>query len=176
MSRLEREIIFLTNRLYNKDERVYALESMLQKCNEIGSDGATPAFYAYMTKDENIPGVGHTLIYDNVIVNFGNSYNHSSGRFTAPTSGVYIFSYSTIPSTNSDIPTEIVKNQEVIGASYSNNKYHYTSTSSSTVVINMTAGDVCFVRTSKFSTPAGSIYSRNNGRTSFSGWLQFYVE
>ncbi|CAG2248743.1 C1QL [Mytilus edulis] len=168
--------IFLTNRVDNQEERIHILESILQQFKGIGPNGATPAFYAYMTKDENNPGVGHTLIYDNVIVNFGNSYNHSSGRFTAPTPGVYIFSYSTIPSSNSDIPTEIVKNQEVIGATYSNNRYHYTSTSSSTVVVSMTAGDVCFVRTSKFNTPSGSVYSRNDGRTSFSGWLQFYVE
>ena len=53
-----------------------------------------PAFYAYRTASwTTIPGV---VICDNTLVNVGNYYSTSTGRFTAPIAGTYQFTLYTM--------------------------------------------------------------------------------
>ena len=52
------------------------------------------AFYAYISKDFTHIGNGHVFVFDTVVTNSGNAYNNYSGIFTAPSSGLYAFSYS----------------------------------------------------------------------------------
>ncbi|XP_052069138.1 complement C1q tumor necrosis factor-related protein 3-like [Mytilus californianus] len=131
----------------------------------------SPAFYVYMSTDEASPGPHHTLIFNSVITNIGNAYNQYSGIFTAPSSGMYVLSYTITADSGASIPVEIVKNADVIGSLLTRAYGSYRQSVSSTVVVNMNAGDVCYVRTSgSGATTAGSIYSRTEARTSFTGW------
>ncbi|XP_062605025.1 heavy metal-binding protein HIP-like [Saccostrea cucullata] len=52
------------------------------------------AFYAYISKNFGGVGVGQVFIYDTLVTNYGNAYSRHTGAFTAPTSGVYAFSYT----------------------------------------------------------------------------------
>ena len=130
------------------------------------------AFYAYMSSDENYPSKHHTLVFDAVKTNTGNGYNKYSGLFTAPISGVYVFTSSvTMDGTGAYASYDIIKNADIEGTFFvdaqSSGDYHSSST---TVVVSLNTGDVLFVRTSSTYTPHGSIFSRSFVRSSVAGW------
>lgn len=131
----------------------------------------TTAFYAFMKSSEPNPGSHHTLIFGIVITNIGTHFNRYTGIFTAPIAGIYVFSYSITPDTSSYIPVEIVRNNDVVGSSITRAYGSYQHNAASTVVIQLSAGDVCFIRTSSSSVPSRNIYSDTYARSSFSGWL-----
>ncbi|XP_063447236.1 uncharacterized protein LOC134726749 [Mytilus trossulus] len=130
-----------------------------------------PAFYAYMSSNEYNPGPHHTLIFNQVISNIGNGYSQYTGIFTAPSTGVYVFSYTIMPDSGAYIPVEIIKNAGVMESSFTRSYSVYRHSVSVTIVIQLNAGDVCYVRTSTGSAPSGNIYSSTSARTSFAGWL-----
>ncbi|KAK3084294.1 hypothetical protein FSP39_011172 [Pinctada imbricata] len=74
------------------------------------------AFYAYMSSNEHAPSLHHTLIFDVPRTNIGNAYSKYSGLFTAPSNGVYHFSWTIYSGCHSNIPTEILRNDEIYGA------------------------------------------------------------
>lgn len=47
-----------------------------------------------MNRDQETPSPRHTLFFDVVRTNLGNHYNKSSGIFTAPHSGTYVFTWT----------------------------------------------------------------------------------
>ncbi|VDH92407.1 Hypothetical predicted protein [Mytilus galloprovincialis] len=131
----------------------------------------SPAFYAYMSTNEASPGQHHTLIFNSVITNIGNAYNQYSGIFTVPSNGMYVLSYTITSDSGANIPVEIVKNAGVIGSLLTRTYSNYRHSVSSTVVVSMNAGDVCYVRTSgSGATTSGNIFSGTEARTSFTGW------
>lgn len=131
----------------------------------------TTAFYAFMNSSVPSPGSHHTVIFGSVITNIGNPYNRYTGIFTAPIAGIYVFSYSITPDSSAYIPVEIVKNNGVVGSSMTRSHGGYQHNAASTVIIQLSVGDVCFIRTSSSSTPSSNIYSGSYARSSFSGWL-----
>lgn len=68
------------------------------------------------------------------------------------------------------IPVEIVKNPQVIGSSVTYANSNLPHNAASTVLIQLSAGDSCFIRTSSTYSPSGNIYSGTNARSSFAGW------
>ncbi|XP_052079204.1 uncharacterized protein LOC127717560 [Mytilus californianus] len=66
------------------------------KCDCTGR-GSEPDKVAFMAKNsvalKNIPSKS-VVVYNTVITNLGNGYDSSTGIFTAPSNGVYIFSWS----------------------------------------------------------------------------------
>ena len=54
---------------------------------------ARPAFHAYKSDDSNLVSSG-TYIFNSTFTNIGNCYDTTTGRFTAPVNGVYVFSTS----------------------------------------------------------------------------------
>ncbi|CAG2196768.1 unnamed protein product [Mytilus edulis] len=130
------------------------------------------AFYAYMKKNEPIQQ-HKTLIYDVIKINFGNGYNNNTGAFTAPSSGVYVLTFTVHPGSGSSFASvEIVVNNEQEGAIYtdSNEGTHDLNAGTAVVVVWMNQGDVSFVRTSTTHPVIGSIRSDDGGRCSFAGW------
>lgn len=52
-----------------------------------------PSFFA---RDNNYRSTSGELVFSEVLHNIGNHYNASTGRFTAPVTGTYVFSFSTL--------------------------------------------------------------------------------
>jgi len=50
-----------------------------------------PCFHAHLGGSHTTPG--QVIIFSEVLVNIGNSYSNSTGRFTAPIKGVYRFNF-----------------------------------------------------------------------------------
>lgn len=136
----------------------------------LGASTTAPAFYAYMSSHETNPGKHHTLHFDTIITNIGSAYNRYTGIFTPTVSGTYALSYSIKPYAGAYIPIELVRNTQIIGSVVTKAQSSYEHGASSTVVIQLSAGDACFLRTSNTYTPTGHIYSSKYARSSFSGW------
>ena len=125
-----------------------------------------------MSSDENYPSKHHTLVFDAVKTNTGNGYNKYSGLFTAPISGVYVFTSSvTMKGTGAYASYDIIKNADIEGTFFvdAQDSYDYHS-SSITIVVSLNTGDVLFVRTSSTYTPHGSVFSQHIARSSVAGW------
>ncbi|CAC5400376.1 unnamed protein product [Mytilus coruscus] len=128
-------------------------------------------FYAFLSQNENNPGVHHTIIFDVKMTNVGDGYNSFSGMFTAPKDGLYAFAVS-IMMNHEFASYELVKNNAVQGSMFVDAEHSGENRSSSmTAVLALFHGDVVFVRTSSTYIPHGSIHSSKNGRSSFAGWL-----
>lgn len=134
--------------------------------------GPRIAFYAYMAKDESSPGRHHTFIFHNVTTNVGNAYNKHTGIFTATSAGFFVFSVVVYPVGGAHIPVEVVKNSDVIGSTTTYTNGHY-SLATTTIIVQLSVGDACYIRTSSSVTPSGSIFSRQEAKASFTGWLLF---
>ncbi|VDI79919.1 Hypothetical predicted protein, partial [Mytilus galloprovincialis] len=133
---------------------------------------AVTAFYAYMSKSENIPGTHHTLIFDTAITNENNGYHPFSGIFIAPEKGIYVFSFSIRLECHSYGPYELVKNSQVVGVVFSDiRQVCLQDQITGTMVITANKGDDIYVRTHATTSHIGLIPSDDNGRSSFAGWL-----
>ncbi|KAK3083202.1 hypothetical protein FSP39_016604 [Pinctada imbricata] len=132
------------------------------------------AFYAYMSNDMPAPSPHHTFIYDHVVTNEGGHYNHHSGIFTVPQSGVYVFSATTISDVNAVILYEIVKNSSQFSIGLTNSasirNFH---TGTLIGVIYAEKDDIIYVRSQApggAGQSHGSARSQDWARTSFCGW------
>uniref|UniRef100_A0A8W8J274 C1q domain-containing protein n=1 Tax=Magallana gigas TaxID=29159 RepID=A0A8W8J274_MAGGI len=130
------------------------------------------AFYAYLSKSDGSLGLHHTLIFDTVITNVGSSYNHHDGVFTAPVSGVYVFNWNIYSGFHGDVVSELMVNSDRKGGIRSDS---LTVTedhgSSGSVVVDISQGDIVFIRTHSTHSPSGSLVSSPGlFESSFSGW------
>ena len=128
------------------------------------------AFYARMSSIEPNPSAHHTLIFDNVHTNVGSGYNGVTGIFTAPQEGIYVFTW-VIRMVTAEHSTELMHNNDVLGATFLRAKNGDDGSVSGTVVTHLTKGDVVFVRIHSQYIGDGNIHSNTHGQPSFSGWL-----
>ncbi|XP_048744272.2 uncharacterized protein LOC125657620 [Ostrea edulis] len=133
----------------------------------IRSTNGTIAFSAFMSTGLS-PGHLRTLVFDAIFTNEGSGYNHHMGIFTAPRSGLYVFTWTIRGSTSSTyFNTQLVVNGLIYGSIYT--RYHYSSSSSGTSVVYVAEGAAVYVRTGPTGN-SGSIVSSYDGYTTFSGW------
>lgn len=130
------------------------------------------AFYAYMSHTEYSPSNHHTIIFDIPVTNLGNGYNHFSGIFSVPTSGVYVFSWTIADSMAGYVFSELVVNADVVGGILTQTLSDNDRISTTGLVVKeVRQGDVVYVRTSATGGIHGNIESLAPvQRTSFSGW------
>jgi hypothetical protein len=92
--------------------------------------------------------------------------------FTAPTSGVYVFSWTVITGYNGYIFTDIVVNSSIKGAIKPDAQgLQAVSSAAALVVLQVNKNDVVFIRTNPIDNIQGEIISFPDQRTTFSGWL-----
>jgi len=141
----------------------------------INSDGvvtkpAHPAFDA--ARDGGNVSGGNYIVYDTVFVNTGNHYNNSNGRFTAPVTGVYFFSFGCIKNGNNNLARlYLYKN----GSSNFTEDRHlrmptggdgYGENGAITYIVSLTANDYVQVYLSE-----GTVHADNDNYTYFNGYL-----
>ena len=132
----------------------------------------TVAFTAILTpSDLTGLGSGQAIRYDYVITNVGNAYHSTTGIFTAPVSGVYVFNYAILISPDESEFVELVVNGHAMMNNYGHatGSTHYVS-ASRTATLDLTTGDEVWVQTLGSSIHGtGAIHG--HGFTTFSGWL-----
>lgn len=107
-----------------------------------------------------------TLIFDVIITNIGNGYNPSTGMFTSPQEGTYVFYVSALEYKKQYLKIDIVMNSASKVRAVSDSSATY-QTATNMVVIHLQKGDRVWVR--HF---FGKGYtSANVPETTFSGFL-----
>ncbi|XP_063415958.1 uncharacterized protein LOC134697604 [Mytilus trossulus] len=166
----------------NEDVKIDNNKRERKKYKRLISDSIVPievpmqrftAFYAYMSKIDVSPGNGHTLKFDVVKTNINGGYDPSSGVFTVPTDGVYVFTFSIRLHSGDFGAYEIVKNAEVEGVAVGIIDRSSTSTqvqTTETIVLSAKKGDIVFLRIHLTLGHSGDIWTNEHGRTLFAGW------
>lgn len=146
------------------------LVSRLKPTADVFVQPSTVAFYAQLTTSESNVGRHHPIVFDHVIINVGNGYSKYTGAFTAPVSGLYVFTFTLYPDRSSYMAVNIFKNSEVMAQSYTQMTTDTFSGTTPVAVIDMNVGDIAFVRTSSTETPHGNVFSNDGVKSSFAGW------
>lgn len=133
----------------------------------IRTPNGTIAFSAYMTHNLSNLGNLRILVFDAIFINEGNGYNHYVGVFTAPRTGLYVFTW-TIRTYDGYYNTQLLVDGLIDGSIYTASNF-ITDSSSATAVVRVVAGQSVYIRTGPANN-GGAIYSGNAGFSSFSGW------
>nr|XP_034332661.1 uncharacterized protein LOC117691215 isoform X3 [Crassostrea gigas] len=102
------------------------------------------AFTASVTSGSSTWNSG-TLIFDMAITNTGNGYNPSTGVFTSPISGTYVFYVSAVEYSAQHLAIDIVVNSVSKVRAYGHNAASY-QTGTNMVVLKLQKGDSVWVR------------------------------
>lgn len=73
------------------------------------------AFYAYMSTNLQYPHPDRTFVFDTVRTNVGSGYSNSSGLFTAPHAGTFVFAWTVVVDATSFVFSELSVNNVAMG-------------------------------------------------------------
>ncbi|XP_062580102.1 collagen alpha-1(X) chain-like [Saccostrea cucullata] len=77
--------------------------------------GPPAAFHALMSKQLTSLATNVPVAFGKITLNEGNAYDPSSGKFTAPTDGIYYFTWTVLTGKGKLFNTEIVLNNKIVG-------------------------------------------------------------
>ncbi|XP_076871618.1 complement C1q-like protein 2 [Brachyhypopomus gauderio] len=114
-----------------------------------------------------------TLAFRHVFTNVGNAYNPSTGIFTAPVKGVYLFTLYIYAPANEQVPvtTSLMKNQQQVLVAHGHLAIRFTVNTSNGVSLLLEKGDTVYVQLWQ----SRIIFDNVNCHTTFSGHLLFTV-
>ena len=131
------------------------------------------AFQASISHDVYHTAKHQTIIFDYIATSVGGGYHSSHGLFTAPKSGIYIFSASILLKPSAYLEAFIVKNGNAFKGIYVNGLDHNGfAQGSGTAVVQLSVGDDVWVQTSDWSGTDVTLRDAG-GYTSFMGCLIF---
>ena len=110
-------------------------------------DDETTAFHATVnTGLTSHHTIGETVVFENVLLNLGGGYDATTGVFTCPMDGVYIFSTSimTISGSHTEqtrVHVDIMKNGAEIAAAYANGGSGEMEQGSVSAAVQLVRGD-----------------------------------
>lgn len=127
-------------------------------------DSSFIAFNAYMKKTLKLHfNTPVNVVYDGLYFNYGNAYNPHTGVFTAPSKGLYVFTWTSLTDSKMYFNAEILVNGQRKGLG----NCRYTSTGhescETTVPLVLKTGDTVILRT----TNANHLFPV---WSSFKGW------
>ncbi|XP_061190511.1 uncharacterized protein LOC133198433 [Saccostrea echinata] len=127
--------------------------------------GKLIAFNAFIIKSLHLKrGTPVNVVYDGVYYNYGNAYNQHTGVFTAPSDGLYVFTWSSCVEPKKIFDVEILLNGKRKGLGNCNNELNKGyENCSNTFPFVLRAGDKVNIRTTYANYLHGSW-------SSFSGW------
>lgn len=124
-------------------------------------------FSAYLTATFTPPRDQHTnVLYNGLHFDSHKAYNPSTGYFTAPVSGLYVFSWENLTAPGKVFDTELLVNgirHELDNCNNEGSTAGYLSCTQ-VVPVKLNAGDLVNIRTTYGNYAHG-------GWSSFSGWL-----
>jgi len=129
------------------------------------------AFHASLSSDIRKTTQGQTIVFDQVDTNLRGGYSGTTGVFTAPMAGTYVFSLTFVMYYTSSYATygelQVMKNNsmEIKVSNYVNNFSDLGSASGTTVLV-LSTGDRVYVRDDR-----GNMYLEGERLTYFSGFL-----
>ena len=130
------------------------------------------AFFTYLSQSLSLASVKkhQTIIYDSVDLNIGNGYDKKTGKFTTPSSGLYVFHVTTGSLDSSHSIVELVVNNVVKDIGWADSMDHNDRAVSSTATpVTLNEGDVVLARIGEHH--GGKVIESNNYiRSSFSGF------
>lgn len=128
------------------------------------------AFYSYMATEEPNPSLHHAIIFDVVKTNVGGGYNEYSGMFTAPSSGVYVFTWTIYTGYHGQTQFNIYVNHNVYDSTFgeTDNNLHDYDKDSGTMVVSLNAHDNVYIRSAMACST--TIFSGDRARSMFAGW------
>ena len=77
-----------------------------------------PSFFSYYSAGFSVPAYNSDIVYDTVEHNIGSHYSTSTGRFTAPVTGIYRFVHKINTPINDTIEAKLNKNGTEVCRSY----------------------------------------------------------
>ncbi|KAH3706154.1 uncharacterized protein LOC127857887 [Dreissena polymorpha] len=125
------------------------------------------AFSAMKTATQEHIGINQNIIFGQVLTNEGGGFHPNHGVFTAPQSGVYVFSSSILTFANGEYHAAIVHNGNIVTHIYGGGDSGRHDQGSQTVVIKLNAGDEVAVQ--NVDKPDNNIWG--DLYSSFSGFL-----
>ncbi|XP_053383479.1 caprin-2-like [Mercenaria mercenaria] len=137
----------LITRVNNMEETIQKLLSEIQSMKKVHK---RVIFHAVLDTIE-YPSVNfhNRIIFGTVMLNIGNGYQASNGKFDAPVAGMYIFSVSilseNVPLTSS-FKAEIRKNGIVLAKLYGHGVNTHPDQASATVVTHLNISDHVWIR------------------------------
>ncbi|XP_078317282.1 uncharacterized protein LOC111103848 [Crassostrea virginica] len=140
---------------------LFRINQTLSKCDP----KQNVAFTAGVTSQSTTWNSG-TLIFDKVILNVGNGYNPSTGIFTSPVAGTFVFYVTAVEYSKQDLYVDIVLNSvsKVRTMGYSDAAYQ---TGTNMVILNLQKGDSVWVR----HYSGKGYYTSSAPVTTFTGFL-----
>ncbi|XP_048765817.2 heavy metal-binding protein HIP-like [Ostrea edulis] len=106
------------------------------------------AFHARTSSTLQNLGSYAVVVFGKVTLNSGSAYNGNTGIFTAPTDGIYSFTWTILTKMGSYFNTQIVINGNIVGYNYVDGKAGSAQyeASSTTAVIRMKKKDKVWIR------------------------------
>lgn len=146
----------------------------------LGDVGPTTAFHTFHSTNRCYND-HETMIFDSEALDEGGFgdvgiYDKRDGIFEPPTTGVYVFTWTTAANSATKFTTELIITGQVAGVMTSD----YDSSASSgihpataVVVAHVPAGTHCYIRVRTSATCASVLSDSNSVRTTFSAWKLF---
>nr|XP_022290705.1 uncharacterized protein LOC111102308 [Crassostrea virginica] len=151
----------------NLSSAVLSLESFQKNISLLRSlvKGTPVAFTAGMTSYSSTWN-GDILVFPHVITNKGEGYSSSSGKFTAPRDGTYVFTVTAVSFGSNHLRLDIVHDDVRKVRTYSS-QYASFLTGTNLVVLELDRGDVVWVKR----VSGQGYYTEAVPLTTFSGFL-----
>ena len=104
------------------------------------------------------------VVFGKVTLNAGSAYNGNTGIFTAPTDGIYSFTWTILTQAGYYFNTQIVHNGNIVGYNHADGKSDSAQyeASSTTAMIRMKRKDKVWIRT-----------HGNQGKYALQNWSSF---
>ncbi|CAC5403860.1 unnamed protein product [Mytilus coruscus] len=145
------------------------------KCDCTGRSSG-PDKVAFMAKNSdslrNLPSKA-VLVFNTVITNLGNGYDSSNGIFTAPSNGVYIFSWTVLCLHGKEFYNQLILNENIIAKNYASSvKVADHASGSQNVILEIKKDDRVFIRIQEGRTGQ---YMYGDGWSTFSGYKLYNI-
>ncbi|XP_052761712.1 uncharacterized protein LOC128204337 [Mya arenaria] len=146
------------------------LEQAIAALNDRKDASATPLvyFHAHSPQTSTL-SKGEVIVYKTVKTNQGNGYSSTTGKFTAPARGLYLFFMHTCIAPNKTAYLQIVNEDSVLIASFHYDKTAHTC-SSSQAFVQLDFGETVWVQCSG-GGPSRQLHEETYLWTSFCGAL-----